>query len=1618
MVKLRQWGEQHRWVTRLMAMAMAMMLCFGVAPKDSPVSPPQAEAQAMPGVDVLAGMLGGRGGVKDIVCKGGGNLVDCINDLAGSGAKSAANLEKIFGCLSKGVGSGGEGGEDDKSVAECIDKALNEEEEEDEEEVIDNFSMQAMSAAMATFYDSSLGQQLMEKKDDEGDSESEGEDADPAEILKKQEPKGWDAMKPWVSTAANGGSVVGFAHHAPRGKHKGNLFSTENYNEMIYDYEVLKTIGGTGGSGGSIEGVINSVLGGSSGTSSGPYDYALYGATLRDTGLDSTMSHEATDVTQRKLMGSVMLVSFLGAGLIDGVFNMVLGLLQTLNPFTLMKPAIAENTDPGFTAGFNSDMADSSEWGGLAKFFGQLYNGALTVGWAVTIPLAIGLFILGALMFRRFEKGRKLKHIVAMIALPVVILPLAGVTYTAGLDSMKEWSTSSSTANSSKIVASTYVDFEAWAENNRLGLPGHTDAIGGLRWDLEDGHASEKSQANARYLALAVNAAANPAFKGFEYDQDTLAGLGGRRYNDWVMEDAYTAKNGGTGIGGFTPSDTNATGEGGKNNFAATVNLINRFITSEQVSASGAGSAARASLVQWVGEDPARAGKAVSWVKTYTDPDALSEITQKELQESPNPLVFVQQGSGLQTQRQGNELSFTNKGAGFGEGAVCLPGDIFAGQGTGFSPKMSDKPSLSTCNMSSLAFYNYLNSSFGPTSVSVYSADSTSGWSRNLHASVNAVGAGAMAYVYWFSSVTLLLSFLIIGIGYAMSMLFNALKKSVQLIGAVPFAAIGFVAGIAKVIVYTIAMFIEIIGTLFMYRVMQELLMAIPTLLESPLTGALSSQDAKDGVLLGMGAMGAIFADHPLVMSVIITVVSTLGIVIFTIMAMKLRGSFISAVDEALTRVVNRFLDTDVGSGRGGAGGGSGLRQGLATGAGMMATSHMLRAGSGAAAGDGGDVDGGDAGDGGVGSNGPDGSGGDGLEYKNASSSAAGDGDYDGYLANAALWGGAGAGAATALADDPDAAMMGEAYGVNDDGVLVDSSGNPIENAAGGAMTLDDSASINSEGQLLDSEGNVAYGAHGEPLTTADVAGINELGYFTDADGNTLLDHNGEPIAADMSTRQGMTDGSGQGQFDTATMSDAALAEQVEAHGLSDEPSGMDTVPAGAAGVAGGAMAAELASSTDGGGEMVDGTAEVSAGGDGAQFAQASYDGAGTMDGVGAVEGEAGDTSGVKALGDMSASHAATGEAMATGGTLAAGSAMAGDSGEMTGVEAPASYDVDGSVADNAQGVYNNISSGLQEAGQQLSAAGEHSGIGETIRNAGVMGAAGVAAAGAMAAHNSGGNVVAGALHNMEHAGASMGQQGNPQIQNVSQHSGTPASNMDDRRGMTAMGTAGLGMAAAAPGVANRSMTQAANSQPVTPQQTGSNNDNAALKYMGASMAGQMVSRAVAGNQKRDGMADGVFRGSMSSADGRGQGQDPEKNPRQRSGGGMMTSMANTAMRAGMYGSHAGAAVAPGTTGMAGAAGMAGMAGRPGRMPKQGRNMEQTSLARGLRDKRRDGRNQRDEEFAFGSRRGRRGDQPRSGMDASLRPEGSQAQRRNIGGAEGPQSQNRGLDNSSGVADV
>lgn len=633
--------------------------------------------------------------------------------------------------------------------------------------------------------------------------------------------------------------------------------------------------------------------------------YGQFGAANKDLGFDSMSSGVIGDILGG-FAGSVVWVCYGVALLISGLFFAFIELLKFLNPFVWFSSAVAGvTTSEGTSGGYQQSLADGmlncesggdcgspGAFSGIATFIGEWYGTLVDLSWNFLVPLFLGFLLIGLVLFKKMDRGSAIKKFVVRILFLGLGLPIFGSMYTAVLDGFSESEVDAS-AGATQVVLSNYVDFNAWAMNSRLLVP--EDVI--IGWNAGKGQADPKSTMSARTSALAINIVSHSAYRDAGWDS------GG------VSSDATDAWKDASSI------DLTQEEPGSWQQVATTLDILKRYISGQETPASDFESGVKGWLSENADEDVKE-----DWFNntgSYGDVQQFGDEDDPKASEAP---MISTQGEGLQSEVTDGVRTFTTKNQ---EDSAKTCGFMVT----------TDNGAPAQCSMSPLAMYNYLNSSFSSDSLTSFSSENAmSGLVRENHASVSQVGSGPASFMYWANTVTLLGSICLLGIWYALGMVIGALKRTFSLIAAIPFATLGAIAAISKVIIYSVAMILEVILTIFLYQFVSRLIIGVPSIASGPLTNLVT----ENGLLsrLGLGPVTV----------VVLTFLSTLLIMAVTFILLRVRKTVLQALDEVVTKLVDKFLETDTAPQAKQGGLMQAAAGGLGAGAGMAAGNKLAQA--------------------------------------------------------------------------------------------------------------------------------------------------------------------------------------------------------------------------------------------------------------------------------------------------------------------------------------------------------------------------------------------------------------------------------------------------------------------------------------------------------------------------------------------------------------------------------------------------------------------------------------------------------------------------------------------------
>ncbi|MFK0249564.1 hypothetical protein ACIQUM_33110 [Amycolatopsis azurea] len=726
----------------------------------------------------------------------------------------------------------------------------------------DNYSLYQLASNASTYFS--------QENSPEGES-------DPADRMTED----WRTV---TSRPATGGDMLGYADpEFSLGDIVGWLFAEISGSSQTIGYGTLRAADG--------EGVD---------IYAGMLDYAHFGATNADLGLD-TMSSGIGGQIVSMIGGSVIWVLYALALAVGTLFFLIIQLLKLINPFLWFYQAVFavnETFGNGMVCATDASGTETCHTGGgalagLQNWVGDWYGVLTSIAWEALVPLFIASTVIGLVLFKKVDRGSAVKKLLVRIVFIGVGLPLIGSMYTGVLDKFDD-SLMGQHSGPTRVVLSTYVHFEAWAMNDRLGIPDEAE----IAWD--NGQASSNALMSVRTGALAINKQAHGS---------VFAGITpGKKASD-----AETAWRDGTARVDRTAADD-------ANAVFTTFGIISKYITGYEVAASDFESGVKSAITKL----DVDADDKKEWFiddKGYGDLDDFGEDT--DYGPMNHPVLSVGNGGLTSSTPGGTTTSYTTPGT----KSSC-----------GFTMWTDNAPA--SCNMSALSLYNYLNTSFGADSLTMYSSNNaTSGFTRENHMAVSQVGTGPASFMYWQNSATVLGSIALLGFWYAIGMLTGAVKRTFSLVAAVPFATLGALGAISKVIVYSMALILEVLVTLFIYQFVSEFLISIPDVIAGPMSSLMS----PDG-LFGSAVLGGIVV-------VILTLISSLLILGVTFGLLRARKVVLQAMDEVFTKLVDKFLDTNTAPvpNKGG------ILPALATGAGAgagMALGNKLASGLGRKVGD------------------------------------------------------------------------------------------------------------------------------------------------------------------------------------------------------------------------------------------------------------------------------------------------------------------------------------------------------------------------------------------------------------------------------------------------------------------------------------------------------------------------------------------------------------------------------------------------------------------------------------------------------------------------------------------
>lgn len=563
--------------------------------------------------------------------------------------------------------------------------------------------------------------------------------------------------------------------------------------------------------------------------------YASYGATLNVLGLTEML--ESGFNMSRFFFGWLMVAAYWMANLAPILFGMILDLLAVFNPFRLFGWVISGASE------INTPLI-----GDAVKMISGLYKAIQDFSLLITVPLLLGMTVVSIFMFKG-NASKKITRLVLRVFMIFAGLPLIGATYTGVIEDLgDDLDTGSQFAD--YLVLSQFVDFENWSSQTRLAPPADEYLV---RTDPKGGAVS-KSRAS-RGLVFEINGTRTGVAEYTQTYNNLSGGFDADSFSDIVQPQSDT----------YTPDTVSATG---------VLNLLERYRKSEVFTSSDFEGIVKSEI------DNLIANNKVSSETVYNQFSmTASDLSEEDGDTLKQADLFkykagwnIYNAGGLSNGTTSNWLPYTVTGGNNTSGKVSSMGD--GAQKGALSP---------------LAMYNFLNTSFDSSSMTVYSPmRASSSYVRESHASVTMANTGLNGFVQGLETFTIMSSLGVLGFAYAIGLLQVTLASLPRIMSSVFGTAVGSMAFITKLLISTIVLILEIMGTVLMYQLSESLLMGFLTGVEDFIAGTMGDFSGVMGTLVSF-----------------VNVILTIVLVLFFI---KNRTKLTKMVEETVTNAITKLM--------------------------------------------------------------------------------------------------------------------------------------------------------------------------------------------------------------------------------------------------------------------------------------------------------------------------------------------------------------------------------------------------------------------------------------------------------------------------------------------------------------------------------------------------------------------------------------------------------------------------------------------------------------------------------------------------------------------------------------
>lgn len=557
------------------------------------------------------------------------------------------------------------------------------------------------------------------------------------------------------------------------------------------------------------------------------YGYARYGATLDGLGLIDARSDGSN--MERFIYGWLMIISYWLASVTPMLFNVVMSLLTIMNPFRLFGWVIS-----------GASALNIPIFGAAADTVSSIYSTIQQLSLIVTIPILLALTGMSIFMFRG-NAGKSIMRLVIKVFMIFAGLPLIGATYTTIIEDLGDQINGSSNF-ADYIVLTQFVDFENWAKQTRLAPPMDVSIFSATNV----GDSSEFKVPHApRELVFAIN--------GTRAGYDTVYdSMGGNKTNNFA-----------------SMVDMSKDSKSSSTTQRSVIGLLERYRKDESFTSSDYEGLVKSEINQLIKNGDLKS-KDVYKVFSEGKDDLLKRDDLFEYKSGWN--IYNAGGLTGATDDPGSSNYSTAAGS---TDLAKVPVWGSNAQNGGLSP---------------LAMYNFLNTSFDTTSMTVYSpTKASSSFVRESHASVVKTNTGIAGFAQIVESLALIISIAFVGIMYAIGLMQVSVASIPRILSGVFGTAFGSMAFITKLLISTVVLIVEIVGSILLYQ-----------LSESILLGFMRGVDG----LTKNGAAGAGQAALAVLGSALVGILS----LIVSFYLVKNRTKFVKMMEDTVTNAITKIM--------------------------------------------------------------------------------------------------------------------------------------------------------------------------------------------------------------------------------------------------------------------------------------------------------------------------------------------------------------------------------------------------------------------------------------------------------------------------------------------------------------------------------------------------------------------------------------------------------------------------------------------------------------------------------------------------------------------------------------